>query len=101
MHATLVIVEKQVKQFAEGRTNVHNLQCSGPPSDGMSFDNVQQLCNLLEKDCRMMISELCCHLQAIDCSRSSVHKIVHNVLGFQKLVSRLALRLLINEHMKN
>ncbi len=45
----------------------------------------------------MTISELCFHLQATDCSRSSVHKIVHNVLGFWKLLSRWVPHLLTDE----
>ncbi len=74
----LVVIGKWIKQFVLGRTDVHNLQSSGEPSDNVSFDNVQQLCHLLE-DHHMTILELCC-LQTIDCSRSSLHKIDHDVL---------------------
>ncbi len=48
---------KWVKQFAEGKTDVHNLQHGGQPSDSMSFDSVQQLHDLLEEDCHVMILE--------------------------------------------
>ncbi len=41
------------------------------------------------------------HLQVTDQGRSSVHKIVHNVLGFWKLSSRWVPHLLTNKHMKN
>ncbi len=43
----------------------------------------------------------CFHLQAIDCSGSSINKIIHNVLDFQKLSSRWVLHLLTDEHIKN
>ncbi len=66
MRMPIVMVGKWVKQFAEGRTDVHDLQCSGQSSDCMSFDNVQQLRVLLKKDHCMTISELCFHLQATD-----------------------------------
>ncbi len=45
-----VIVGKWIKQFAEGRTDVHNVQHSGRLSGSMSFDNVQQLHDLLYND---------------------------------------------------
>ncbi len=47
--------DKVGKNSVEGRTNVHNLQRSGRPSDSMSFDNVQQLHDLLEEDRHMMM----------------------------------------------
>ncbi len=73
-----------VKQFAEGWINVPNLQCSGWPTDSISFDNVQHY-NLLEEDHSMTILELCFHLRAIYSGRSSVHRIVHNFLDFQRM----------------
>ncbi len=79
---SLVMVGKWVKQFAEERTDVHYLQCSGQPSNSMSFNNVQQRYDLLEENRCVPILELCFYLQIIDYDRSSVHKIVHNVLGF-------------------
>ncbi len=95
-----MMVGKWVKQFTVGRTDVHDLQHSGWPSDSMLFDNVQHLYNLLE-DGHMTILESCFHLQTIDCGRSSVRKIIHNVLGFWKLMNRWVLHLLTNKHMKN
>ncbi len=97
---SLVVLWKLLKQFAERRTDVHNLQRGGWLLYSMSLNNVQRLLNLLEDRC-MTILELCFHLQAMDWGRSSVHKIVHNVLGFQKLSIRFLSHLLIDEHMKN
>ncbi len=81
---SLVMVRKWVKQFAKGRTDVRNLQCSKRLSDdlqcskllsdnlqcskrlldSMLSGNVQWLHNLLEEDRPMMILELYFHLQA-------------------------------------
>ncbi len=43
--------------------------------------------DLLEEDHRMMIAQLCFHLQAADCTCSSIHQIVHHILSFQKLAA--------------
>ncbi len=50
--------------------------------NSMSFDSVH---DLLEENHHMMILELCFRLQATYCGRTSVHKIVHDVLSFWKL----------------
>ncbi len=53
---------------------VDDMQHGGRPNDSTSsFDNIQQIRNLLEKDTRMMITE-------IDCCRASAGRIIHDML---------------------
>ncbi len=67
----------------------------------MTIENIQQLRDLLEEDCRMTASGLCLHLQAADYARTSVYKIVHDILSFCKLTSRWVLCLLKKDHKKS
>ncbi len=67
----------------------------------MTIEHIQQLRDLLEEDRRMTVSELCFHLQAADCARTSVYKIVHDILGFRKLTSRWVPHLLIEDHKRS
>ncbi len=85
---TIAMVGRWVKQFEEGITDVNNAERTSQPSDSMNIENIQQLCDLLEKDHRMTVSELCVRLQAADCAHTSVYKIVHDILGFRELASR-------------
>ncbi len=73
---TITMVGRWVKQFEEGRTDVNNAKRTGRPSDSMNIENIQQLHDLLEEDCRTTVSELCFHLQVADCARTSMYKIV-------------------------
>ncbi len=84
---TITMVGQWVKQFEEGWTDVNNTEQTGQPSDSMTIENIQQLRDLLEEDCRTIMSELCFCLQAADYARTSVYKIVHDILGFRKLAS--------------
>ncbi len=68
----------------EGRPEVHGALHSGWPSSSMSFDNIQQVHNLLVKNGDTMITQLCSHLEVADCTRSSIHQILHNVFSFWK-----------------
>ncbi len=52
----------------EGCTKVHNAPHYSQPYNSMLFDNIQQVCNLLEEDCRTMITQLCFHLQDAACT---------------------------------
>ncbi len=98
---TITMVGRWVKQFEEGRTDANNAERTGRPSDSMIIENIQQLRNLLEEDRRMTVSELCFRLQAADCDRTSVYKIVHDILSFYKLASRLVPHLLTEDHKKS
>ncbi len=42
--------DKEVGKTVRQRTDVQNLQCKGWPSDSLSFDNMQQLCDLLKEE---------------------------------------------------
>ncbi len=84
---TITMVGCWVKQFEEGRTDVNNAEQTGRRSDSMTIENIQQLCNLLEEDRRMTVSELCFCLQAANCTRTYMYKIVYGIRGFCKLVS--------------
>ncbi len=98
---TIIMVGRWVKQFEEGRTDVNNVERTGRPSDSMTIEKIQQLRDLLEEDRRMTVSELRFRLQAADCARTSVYKIVHDILGFCKLASRWVPRLLTEDHKKS
>ncbi len=67
----------------------------------MSFYNGQWLHDFLEKDCHIMILELCFCLEVTDFSLSSVRQIVHHVFDFRKLLSRWVLRLLMYKDVNN
>ncbi len=86
---------------------MNNVERTGRLSDSMTIENIQQLRNLFEEDrrmtvsdLRMTVSELCFRLQAADCTRTSVYKIVHDILGFRKLASRCVPHLLTEDHKK-
>jgi len=88
--------------FLNSCTQLSDKPHSGRPSDSVhASENVQQVRNLLEEDRRMSIPEICLQLQSPDCSRSSVWRIIHDVLQFCKLASRWVPRLLTDDHKKN
>ncbi len=93
------MVGRWVKQFEEGRADV-NTERTSRHSESMPIENIQQLCDLLEEDCRMTVSELCFRLQVADCTRTSMYKIVHDILGFCKLASCWVPHLLTKDHKK-
>lgn len=94
---SIQMVRRWIKIFKEGRTETHDLPRSGRPAESMTFDNIQQIRDLLEEDRRMTITDLCIRLQAADCSRTSVGRIVHDILRFRKLSSRWVPRLLTDQ----
>ncbi len=57
---------------------VNDMPCSGRPADSTSsFDNIQQIRDLLEEDGRRTLTEILLHLQSLDCSKASVGGIIH------------------------
>ncbi len=80
---------------------MNNTERISRPSNSMTIENIQQLRDLLEEDRRMTVSELCFHLQAANCARTSMYKIVHDILSFCKLASHWVQRLLTKDHKKS
>ncbi len=79
-------VRKWRREFIAGRSQLYDKPRSGRPSDSTSvFENIQQVRDLLEEDRRCSISELCSRLQSPDCSKTSIWRIIHEVLRLQKL----------------
>ncbi len=69
-------------EFIAGRSELYDKPQSGRPICSTSvFENIQQVHDLLEEDHRCSITELCSRLQLTDCSKTSVWRIVHKVLG--------------------
>ncbi len=91
---------KWEKKCEDGRTAVDDMPRSGRPNDSISsFDNIQQIRDLLEDDRRMTIIEILLCLQSPDCSRASVGRIIHK-LKMCKVSSRWVSRLLTAQRKK-
>ncbi len=71
-------VGKWGKKFEDGRTAVDDMLRSGRSNHStLSFNNIQQICDLLEEDRRMTIIEILLHLESPDCRRASIGGINH------------------------
>lgn len=73
--------------FAEGRTNVDDKPRSGGPSTSSTDYHIAQVDNLIQADRRCKIRDMALEL---DISKSVVHEIVHEKLGYRKVSTKTA-----------
>ncbi|GBO19683.1 hypothetical protein AVEN_146559-1 [Araneus ventricosus] len=89
------MVRKWVRQFNDGRTNVHDEARSGRPSvvnDGL----VAKVNEKIRENSRFTIRMLCDEFPQI--SRTVFHEIVTNRLNYRKLCSRWVPKMLTDAH---
>ncbi len=92
-----------VEQFTKGRTDLHDNERSGRPSEAVNFETVNIVRTLLAKDRRYTISDLH-HKIATDypyvtCSRTSIFTILTQELEMRKISARWVPRQLLPKHL--
>jgi oligoribonuclease (3'-5' exoribonuclease) len=89
------MVRRWVRQFNEGRENVHDEALSGRPSV-VNDDLVRAVDSKVHEDRRFTISSLSLHFSQI--SRTILYEIVSDRLNYRKLCSRWVPKMLSEEH---
>jgi histone-lysine N-methyltransferase SETMAR len=89
------MVRKWVRQFNEGRENMHDEARSGRPSV-VNDDLVRAVDSKVHEDRRFTISSLSLHFPQI--SRTILYEIVSDRLNYRKLCSRWVPKMLSEEH---
>ncbi len=90
-------IRRWAKRFREGRTNIEDEARSGRPRDSVNEDNIKRVKQLLKEDSRLTLTEMA-ERMPIECGRSSIRVILHDVLGYRKLSARWIPRLLTDDH---
>lgn len=88
-------VAKWVREFREGRSSVHDEERSGRPSvvtDGF----VQEVDQLIREDRRLTLDELLEKCPGV--SRTVLHDVISERLGYRKLSARWVPKMLTDEH---
>uniref|UniRef100_A0A1B6DDI6 Mos1 transposase HTH domain-containing protein n=1 Tax=Clastoptera arizonana TaxID=38151 RepID=A0A1B6DDI6_9HEMI len=89
------VVRQWVRFFKDGRTNVHDEERSGRPSL-VSDDLLNKVNEKLCENRRFTITELSGHFPQV--SRSLIHEIVTEKLGYKKFCARWVPKLLTDDH---
>lgn len=89
------MVRKWVRQFNEGRTNVHDATRSGRPSLATN-DLVNRVDEKIKANRRVTMTMLADEFSQV--SRTVLHEIVTDRLGYHKLCSRWVPKMLTDEH---
>ncbi|KAJ8928317.1 hypothetical protein NQ314_019129 [Rhamnusium bicolor] len=92
-----VIFDKYVQKFRNGRDKVENQSHKRRPATSVNEDNIQAVCELVESDRRITVTEIA---SEEDISVESVHTVILNTLGYRKISARWVPRLL-SEAQKN
>lgn len=81
-----VLSRKQVwcwcREFDNGRTDITDEHRSGRPSTSASDQNICQVEGMIREDRRITLSHIA---EVLNISYGSVHRIVHNTLGYRKV----------------
>lgn len=91
-------VTRWCMRFSEGRTDLHDLKRSGRPTI-KTADLIAKIEEVLRTDRRITIAELQQHFP--DVSKTVVHEIVKEDLGYNKICARWVPRMLTDQHKKN
>lgn len=81
--------------FANGRTSVSDQPRSGRPISSASDDNVVMIDALVQEDRRVKIRTIA---ETLNISKSCVHRIVHDTLGYRKVCARWVPKQLTESH---
>ena len=87
-------VRKWCREFAAGRTEIHDEQRSGRPS--ISDESVVNVEQLMREDRRITMDDLCTLVPEV--SRSAVHRILREKLQYRKVCARWVPRMLTEDH---
>lgn len=87
-------VRKWCREFAAGRTEIHDEQRSGRPS--ISDETVVKVEQLMREDRRITLDDLCTLVPEV--SRSAVHRILTEKLKYRKVCARWVPRMLTEDH---
>lgn len=87
-------VRKWCREFAGGRTEIHDVERSGRPS--ISDETVEKIEQILRQDRRITIHEL--SLRVPEISESSIQRILSEKLDYRKVCARWVPRMLTEDH---
>ncbi|XKL62359.1 hypothetical protein PGB90_002192 [Kerria lacca] len=65
------MVRRLVKMFGKGRTNVHDSERNGRPSDSIVDNNIEAVHHIIENDRCLTLTQICEQLNVAECSCSS------------------------------
>jgi len=86
--------KKWHKAFKDGREEVADEARSGRPSTSRNDENVQRVRNLLNSDRRFSVYQVA---DALNMSKSTVHRIISEDLSMRKVCAKLVPRALADE----
>ncbi|UYV64874.1 hypothetical protein LAZ67_3002223 [Cordylochernes scorpioides] len=96
---SIQMVRRWRSWFLEGRQNVHDDERSGRPVTATDNASVAAVRNVVEADRRVTIDEIIIRLPpGIEIGRSSIGKIMSDILNFRKVCARWVPRLLLENH---
>lgn len=87
-------MRKWCREFKDGRTDVHDEQRSGRPS--VSDETIAKVEAEMLKDRRVTVRELCEMIP--DVSKTTIHKILTDDLGYAKVCARWVPKMLTEDH---
>ena len=82
--------------FEEGRTSLEDEPKSGRPKTSKNEENTTRVDELIKGDRRMKIRDIAMELEI---PKSTVHEIVHDILGYRKVSARWVPKMLTEDHM--
>ncbi len=97
------MVRTWVREFKEGRTEVHDIPRAGRPSDAVNENSITAVRSLLDTDRRLTIHVMQRELAEqhfMEISLGSLHSILHNELNLSKLSARWVPKNLTDDHRK-
>lgn len=89
-------VRKWVREFKQGRTNIHDEERSGRPTTAITDAMVEKIDGLVRENRRITTRELC--LLVPDISKGSIQTILSDKLMFRKVCARWVPRMLTEDH---
>ncbi len=101
---SIEMVRRWVRHFKEGRTEVHDLDRGGRPSDATSENSITAVRAIVEADRRVTFPGILRELREthfIEISQGTLHHILHDELGLSKLSARWVPKELTDEHRTN
>lgn len=98
---SLQMVTRWRTAYLNGRKELHDEARQGRPTSAVNEGNVALVKQLIEEDSRYTLDELAEKVRCtskIDCSRTSIQKIIHDELQLRKVSARWVPRLLTEQH---
>ncbi|KZC11472.1 Histone-lysine N-methyltransferase SETMAR [Dufourea novaeangliae] len=89
-------VSKWCREFAAGRTEVHDVERSGRPS--LSDETAAKVEQTMREDRRITLDDLCILVPEV--SRSTIHRILTEKLQYRKACAKWVPRMLTEDHQR-